>query len=62
VAHLYLIDPLVPNRNLAFVWAGTIARDDRLPTVDEIVAALTRWRAKTHAHSVPQFRVEWYVP
>ena len=37
VAHVYL-------RSYTQVFAGTVWRDDRWPTLDEIAAALTEWR------------------
>lgn len=53
VAHVYLRD------GVAVIWAGTIWRHDRWPTVDEISDALVRWRSQGGEAS-PVFHVEWW--
>jgi len=50
VAHLYMQGEEYP------VWAGTVWRDDRWPTIEEMIGALTRWRGK----GSPTFAVEWW--
>lgn len=50
VAHVYMLD------DNGVVWAGTVWRPERLPTVDEIADALTRWRGPAG----PRWRVSWF--
>jgi len=53
VAHVYLHDDA--EHHCADVWAGTVWREDRWPSVEEIASALVRWRG----HG-PAFRVAWW--
>lgn len=50
VAHLYMQGEEHPT------WAGTVWRDDRWPTIEEMIGALTRWRGK----GSPKFTAEWW--
>jgi hypothetical protein len=58
VAHVFMEDPdhVYPGDPEGKIWAGTIWREDRFPTLEEITEGLTRWRGD----GGPVFDVRWW--
>jgi hypothetical protein len=58
VAHVFMEDPdhVYPGDPEGKIWAGTVWREDRFPTLEEIADGLSRWRGA----GAPVFEVRWW--